>query len=400
MPRKKLIWNVATAKTGNSARWDFVRFNRTLFKDSGLLIAPLLTMEHSNWGDTTQGPGKVGQLLRESEQPVVIIEHDTQPEMCRHSDKVRKLREFWGDPEMTAVVYLRRQDLYLESLYREVIRSAAGPAIPFGYERMIDYFDADLFDYANLIRFLEKGFDHVVVRVFERSAFVDGDLFHDFCAAMNVPWNSDFRVPGRKVNRAPDARLSKILVKCNERLAKDGGKARRVKEIFEELGRLYFDKPEDAFFSNHERRAFLDRFAEGNAWIAEKYGLGKDGRLFDTSDLEKRAEPEPLTLDDAILLQLYLNQAWLDGLGAVPFSVYNYQKKQYLKLKRGQVKPARRFAISLQILLHQALHAMRRYLVPRKWKDELAEGTAMNYVMKNIALFAEAKGDYLGGRRD
>ena len=399
MPRKKLIWNVATAKTGNSARWDFVRLNRSLFKDAGVVIGSMLKMVGVDWEDQTQGPGRVKQLLEENDLPVAVIGHGAHPEMCRHEDVVRRLKEFWGDPEMTAVVYLRRQDLFLESLYREMIRCEEGASVPFGHEEMTEFHNADMADYANLIRFLEKEFDHVIVRVFDRSAFLDGDLFHDFCHTLGVPWNEQFRIPGRKVNRAPDARLAKILVKCNEMVPREGGKNRRVKEIFEELGRLYFDKAEDSLLDREDRKALLAKFAEGNAWIAEKYGLGKDGQLFNTADLDKREEPGGLTLDDAIMLQLYLNQVWLDGMGAVPFPVYNFKKIQYLELKRKRVKPLRGFFISLQLAFHRGLHCLRRYLVPKKWRDELAEGTAMNYVMKNITLFAEAKDDYLGNRR-
>ncbi|BCS87532.1 hypothetical protein [Pseudodesulfovibrio sediminis] len=46
MSRKKLIWNVAIAKTGNSARWDFLRFNRPFLKEVGFHAAPLLKMTH------------------------------------------------------------------------------------------------------------------------------------------------------------------------------------------------------------------------------------------------------------------------------------------------------------------------------------------------------------------
>jgi hypothetical protein len=297
---------------------------------------------------------------------------------------------------MTAVVYLRRQDLYMESFYREIIRNEAGAVMPFSYERMVEHFGTDIFDYANLIRFLEQTFDNVVVRPFQRSSFLDGDLFRDFCHAIGAPWNDAFDVPAKKVNRAPDARLAVILNECNERLPREWGKARRVKEILEELGRLYFETPEDSFFDQEQRTAFLKRFEEGNAWIAEKYGIGHDGALFDTSDIANRGTPKSLTLHDAIMLQLYVNQTWLDGLGAVPFPVYNYKKIKYLERKRTRVRALRRGIVEIQILMHRLLHAVRRVLPVRRWEDGLAEATAMNYVMKNITLFAEAKQDYLG----
>lgn len=103
-------------------------------------------------------------------------------------------------------------------------------------------------------------------------------------------------------------------------------------------------------------------------------------------------EPRRLGEKDLRLLLLGLNRAWVRGVGAVPFRVYNLQKLRYLRLRLASVSGGRRMLLRVQILFCGLL---RLFLALLPSKQAEAEAHALYYLTKQLRLLRQAGQDWL-----
>lgn len=107
------------------------------------------------------------------------------------------------------IIYLRRQDRYLESFYsQEIQHDLCLDFSEFVAARMPDYYQIcqELAGFA--------GGDNVTVRVYDRNRFAGGTLYSDFLSALDIEQTDSFVLPGEDINPslAPDEREFKRLV--------------------------------------------------------------------------------------------------------------------------------------------------------------------------------------------
>lgn len=279
--RKRLVMHIGMPKTGTTAIIDFLRRNAESLHAAGFVFPQQRRVrflrDEGDGADTLTSEWEaVRQALDKGDRTVLVSDESLYHQLLNRPGRVRAVREHLGDPEIWVLLYLRRQDTLLESLYREIIRGVAGPVLDPDYGQVCRLMGGDFLDYAAAVRFFQAEFGDgkVTVRVFERRAMEQGCLFHDYCAAVGVPWSEAFRLPGGQTNKAADARLTGIFLDINAAHAPHSGEARQLKEVLEELGRAFFRTQENRLLSVQERRNLLARFAESNAawpaaWIAE-----------------------------------------------------------------------------------------------------------------------------------
>ena len=105
--------------------------------------------------------------------------------------KFKQLTDELGISEVQFVLYIRRQDQYYCSSYRQMIR---------GYDS--NKFNLELeepkneFDYFGEVSRLEQVFgeDCVILRRYGPQYLINGDIRQDFCYALHIPWKPDFIV--------------------------------------------------------------------------------------------------------------------------------------------------------------------------------------------------------------
>jgi tetratricopeptide (TPR) repeat protein len=180
------------------------------------------------------------------------------------------------------VVYLRRQDTHFASAYTQKLRDGIveTPRLPDEGAERSEY------DYAGLLWRWAKvfGVEAVVPRLFDRAELVGGDVIDDvlsLCGADGaVPADDQWRAS----NPSTDAVGQALMVAVGRAMAGGNGQSaslsdpvwRRFTEIMtaERPGRGWQPPAEMA-------RLFVERFAEGNEWIRERWFPGR-ATLFST----------------------------------------------------------------------------------------------------------------------
>lgn len=194
------------------------------------------------------------------------------------------------------IVYLRRQDRAIESLYNTHVK-ALGECSTF--EKFIDS-DVVPKNYLEYVLKLDQisriiGKENLTVRIYEKQQLIGNDTITDFLSLLGIPldqddWNRSERVnPSLAGNYLEISRLVNSVQKIDNILeGRDGiwswsdwAVKNDFLDVFKKLSHsLDSSKKEFAFFTSDERKDFLERFTSDNEQIARKYLHREDGILF------------------------------------------------------------------------------------------------------------------------
>lgn len=218
---------------------------------------------------------------------------------------VTMLRRMFSD--IKVVAYIRRQDRLFLSLWGQRLKSYAPEADFFerqlrrrSYLRMLDTWSAAV------------GHENLVVRVFDKSSFAQGNLQSDFRDAAGVPHDARYAPPCR-TNESLDAAAQSLLFELGKRL--DGKSSLDRRRLWNRLRRSFQSKakrrtsvpmvplPLKAFLMRHRTgrsllpdRAWAIRIMEAcareNELIRCRYFPERD-RLFDDDFSEYPTEGGP-----------------------------------------------------------------------------------------------------------
>lgn len=185
--------------------------------------------------------------------------------------------------EVKVVVYLRRQDLWIESVFNQVVKdrflhySGEFDALP--QQQQMDY-KSVLDEWALLF-----GRDNIVVRVYETSQLHNGDVVDDFLSVIGVGG----RIEGKGVtsvrhmdNLSLHRDVLALLHRVN--LLKVGETERQlILESFLPINESLIEHDSSGkhgILSAEQRRAILQQYADCNAAVAREYLHRDDGVLF------------------------------------------------------------------------------------------------------------------------
>ncbi len=183
------------------------------------------------------------------------------------------------------LVYVRRQDIYAQSLYRAVIRN---PRMKRGGRDFHAWLKATggRLDYTIRLSSWAScapiGDQNLIVRAYEPSQWPDGDLLSDFLDVLGLRGHGGFTVPPEeKGNPSYSPAVTEYLRRTNATRDFDA-----QTEMLAKLRRalppdlLYGPRSSSPYMSPAEQRAFLARFADSNAEIARRWMGRPDGVLF------------------------------------------------------------------------------------------------------------------------
>lgn len=199
------------------------------------------------------------------------------------------------------IVYLRRQDRFLESLYDQRVR-AGSMTDPFErfVERCLADHRSDPWYHHRLTRLAATfGGGSLIVRPFERGQLQGGDVLDDLLAVIGYGPPADWRRPSHR-NPSLPTELTESIRLLVGRLPPDTPARTRLR-LSHHL-RLQgwppgLDPVRYARLSTPARRALVERFAADNAAVARGFLGRSDGRLF-AAPVETRRPLWPgLTLD-------------------------------------------------------------------------------------------------------
>jgi hypothetical protein len=196
-------------------------------------------------------------------------------------DAMRRLRRLTRaiGGEVRAVVYLRRQDERLVSRYQQEVKTGSVATLAAwaeGYGTNLHDYHRRLVTWRDLL-----GRSAIVVRRFERSAFVNGSLYDDFLAAAGIDLPSDRLKPAETRNESLDAESLEFLRLLNiHRVRHEGAEAGYIDNTAV-VERLREQEPGPMLtLPDGVLDREMDRWAESNRATAEEFLGDADGVLF------------------------------------------------------------------------------------------------------------------------
>ena len=336
---KRLILHIGTHKTGTTAVQSFLRANAgLLLRDAGIFY-PIYPWELSSTTVARNGhflhcqaylraKDYQKRVRRDEEYNSEILldvfkqqleEHDTillsdeqlWYSLCTMKGYLGHLRDIIGEcgvDRTDIVVYFRRQDEYLESYWKQWIKSDMHTSRTF--EEHLETQETRIMrylDYARGIRRLEQAFGEgsVIVRRYQRKDLINGDMRYDFADAVGFTITDEYEFPEvtddprmPKGNVSLSNNLTEIMRVVNQsptyhdRFYNEFRNAARATSLVSSESAR-----KTSVLSAEQRAEVLERCQKGNAFIARKYFGIKSGRLFDPPEegIEQWA-PDALSL--------------------------------------------------------------------------------------------------------
>jgi hypothetical protein len=289
-----LVVHIGTQKTGSSALQAYLSENSEALLEQG--VHYLRTGRVRSHGDLAQALNGRGNMalwqrarkeLQRSDSATKVIS----AEGLWVTDPILLSKELPPDISVRIVVYLRRQDQYLQSLWKQAIAGGRKTAFgPWLEERMSrgDYFST-VERWAAIF-----GGDSIIVRPYERPDGVN--TVADFCNIIGVSGLPTME--GVRRNFSPRRELAHFVralnnldARMNHRklfralIAKNGSYVRSCDML-----------------SDEDASKLLQRYAEGNRLLAERYCRDFPAPLF--PELSASPMPEIWSLDSKEFFQL------------------------------------------------------------------------------------------------
>lgn len=305
---KTLYLHVGMHKTGTSSIQSFASANREWLARQGVLYpdygmagdahAPFaLSLPNDRWEMTSRfatvsrsdpetpyaeydGPSarelytNLGRIISSTPHPKILLSSESflawiDPEVIAARIAAHI------DAETRILIYLRRQDLWIQSVYNQVVKD---PHLRYGGD-LYHLPQMAMLDYAETIRRWSHAFgkERLMVRSFEPFDSGKGSIVSDFLLALGVPPDSDgdsFRTRTHpRINTGLDSRLLGILRHLNV--------GRVSLEEFAAVSRLFADVSGLAIpastkvLSFDAAEALYQCFREGNRSISDEFMEGR-----------------------------------------------------------------------------------------------------------------------------
>lgn len=207
---------------------------------------------------------------------------------------------------LVIVMYLRRQDEYLTSLWSQFIKQGYMKVSATTWEEWFATAPKERSaDYKEKIDRMMAivGRENLSVRKFSRESFFGGSIYSDFLNALGLELEADFVIPESEKN--PSLKGNSIEIRRIINTLPDINHAdhKFFKEALMSVSDVSVKDYPCEIMSDEERNAFLSQYREGNREIAKMF-FDEDGELFEDpqKSVVKWEKENPYMLDDVIRL--------------------------------------------------------------------------------------------------
>ena len=312
---KRVIIHIGIPKTGSTAIQRFLADNSLMLAEMGIgvynskyiyphnlrianaafLLADQAAFEKADLVDEENSFSE----FSERSHNLVLSDEVIYEKGCHDPAVWKKLQErvqslVQGDVVIDIVVYLRRQDEWIVSRWKHKILMARRKAVPF--TEYLELCENERFlNYDIQLRHLENVFgrEHVIVQVYNRALFAEGDVCHDFLSAIGIRWEDRFASPKRLANPSLTMSAAEALRVIWEESKKTDAEIRKIQQAAITFSHMV---PEtEAYFPMEpsERKSFVEQYEKGNRWIAERYWNGASFLNLKTEEYQVwKSDPE------------------------------------------------------------------------------------------------------------
>ncbi|SHE67201.1 hypothetical protein SAMN05444273_102224 [Litoreibacter ascidiaceicola] len=358
------IWlHIGSPKTGTTSLQNFLNDNANTLRDTGRLnfmstgrahIAHNQLAASARTGNATK---LMEDMLRESDA-MPDITHVASSEMLFNLHTARKLSsaapvEF--KQRAKVICYIRRQDSYLEALYKQLLKNSRIPpdrqAFLDDAKRRLHYLNT-FNTYADMF-----GEENIIVRPFGPKWLVDGDVVRDFAHHLGMPITHDLRVMEGFSNKTFSAEMSELLSLMGERTDFN------TREVIRELIALNHPgtiKSRDVF-SRSERLGLMNQVTRENRRLVKRF-MPDCKDFFLTDDLE--GEDTSASTEDQLASQLADRAAATEALLTAMGNLQARRKQEAELAAKTEDIPA----------ASPANDALEETLAPPTWYREIYPG--------------------------
>jgi hypothetical protein len=294
--KRKLYLHIGMPKTGTTALQHFFKLNSNRLKEQGVIYPETGQFRDYSHHDITFSLSKNSyrkhlskaqqvSFLNELDEevkhyPKVLLSSECFPMLSQHS----LFFEFLSQFDTKIICYLRRQDKFIESHYRQVIADPALPNLHYKIDRHIAKLHSTM-TYAPFILNWDR-LGSLIVRPYERGCFFGGNIFSDFSNIIDITIDKTFVFPQGDINPTDSnafvdfmriLKLHKVLHSVLEIVSIDELRTLVVETIFS-------NNP-SGFLSRKKRVDILKKFSDSNRKISQLY-LGRD-EMFSDLNVQK-----------------------------------------------------------------------------------------------------------------
>lgn len=296
MKKLKLILHIGAGKTGTTALQSFLKLNQLILQENGIhyLNSPL-------WGDNSHhlfGFGLWGKehldlpnipdvnfnnLISKIKLEIehlpesihsIIISTELLFEIA-DTQKINPLLSFVNQnfSGITIIAYLRRQDEHIQSLYQHWIKTGHKKFRTKTITQFVDEFAGD--DYYSKLNAWANHFgkQNMIVKLYEKSSFLNQNLFSDFLHCLNIEHSANFQNPPEKnTNLSINPEATEILRLCPD-------------FDYNQLYEIWPDSTKTSLtgytlLSADDKQKILEKFSASNQKVAREFLNREDGKLF------------------------------------------------------------------------------------------------------------------------
>lgn len=292
----KLYIHLGTPKTGTTAIQEFMYRNHNVMEERGISYPLFHYGKYTNRNglflsdychaiarkkDPIEQIPNANEMLEEirasvEKYPTTIVSN----EGFWHTGQAfwkafKRVMEQLGIDDYEFIVYLRRQDQFIASAWKQwiVVKNTEMPFAQFVREAGMRY----TWDYAQCFKTIMSAFDTpptFIVKVYDKKQFVDQDLIHDFLDIFGVKWDDTFKEI-KLINQSLSFDMTEAL-----RLSSIKHNTTRAQNLFSlpllmYVTKKYPDEKNLNAFSKEEYEALMREYQEGNAWVSKQFLDGK-----------------------------------------------------------------------------------------------------------------------------
>ena len=190
---------------------------------------------------------------------------------------VFKLAEYFSGVDVKILIYLRRQDAWIDSLYGQMLKVGRDLSI----DQLIDFEERSI-DIPKFLLPWENAFgsENIIIRIYEGEA--KNNIWEDFCSAVGVDSAKGCVEKMPIANKSLSYQSTKFL-----NLLGDAEANKSLRPIFENMEMEMPNSQELKFLDNEKAISIMARYEISNNKIANKY-LGREKLFLEDAPLPVR----------------------------------------------------------------------------------------------------------------
>lgn len=207
--------------------------------------------------------------------------------------------------EIKVIVYVRRQDTFIQSYWAQQVKETSQLSFKEymeekRYEKCHLQYDVSLGKIAEVV-----GRENMIVRVYEKGQYYgkNPSLISDFLHVIGLELTEEYQSSDAIVNRSIDGKcleIKRILNNMPEFKQKRGFIVDYMREVSQKESKSS-DYSRAACFLPEQKEAFLNLFAKGNEIVAKEYLNKPSGVLFEEKDMDNGGEIVEYTKEELVL---------------------------------------------------------------------------------------------------